>query len=439
MRRSPNLRLAGTSTWFGAAILWLVCGHASAAGQARPPAAQTKTQPPAAQSQAPPPAAHDQESAEPSRSATVPFILDHNRMIVEVEFLRPDGTIRKARAWVDTGNQYLMMAEPLARDLGLDVSGLKSGERSVELTSTTPLMRLGGLPLHAEGVKMRALPGARTMPGEPAEASLPATVLRHDHVVFDYPARLLTIARPGVLEPKGVAIPCRVNNETGLFLIAATVDGDTVQLGVDNGSAGMWVSDSLTTRWTTRHPDWPRAAGAAGSANFFGFPFESAGVLMCLPDVEIGNLRAEGIGLLGLDQSVFDWYSTKSAGPVLGFIGANVLRSFRVEIDLPNQMTYWEAGPSNEPRDLDIVGLTLRPEADGSFTVASVVTKDGKPAVEGVQTGDKLIRVDELDTANATMGAVADALRGTPGSTHTLVIERAGERITLEAKVLRLP
>jgi len=102
-------------------------------------------------------------------------------------------------------------------------------------------------------------------------------------------------------------------------------------------------------------------------------------------------------------------------------------------------MTYWETGPSKEPRDLDIVGLTLRPEADGSFTVASVVAMGGKPAVEGVQAGDKLIRVDGLETANATMGAVADALRGTPGSTRTLVIEREGERVTVEARILRVP
>jgi hypothetical protein len=222
-------------------------------------------------------------------------------------------------------------------------------------------------------------------------------------------------------------------------MIAAVVDGDTVQLGVDNGSAGTWVSDSLTTKWRTRHPDWPHATGAAGSTNFFGLPFESEGVLMCLPEVEVGNLRAEDVGFLGLDQSLFDWYSSKSAGPVLGFIGANVLRSFRIEIDFPNRMTYWERGPSNEPRDLDIVGLTLRPEADGSVTVASVVMREGNPAVDGVQAGDKLIRVDGLNIANATMGAVADALRGTPGSIHTLVIEREGERVTVEAKVLRLP
>jgi len=298
---------------------------------------------------------------------------------------------------------------------------------------------------------------------------LPVSLLRHEHLVFDYPAQRLTIARPGDLKPKGIEIPCSVNAETGLFMVAATIDGDTVQLGVDNGSAGTWVSDSLTTKWMARHPDWPHAKGAAGSANFFGVSFETEGVLMRLPELGLGPLRAQDVALLGLDQSFFDWYSKKSAAPVQGFIGSNVLKNFRLEIDFPNQMTYWEKGPTSEPapsgevvppaeigqpgevgppvevasaiehNDLDIVGLTLRPEADGSFTIAGVVSKDGKPTVDGVKPGDKLIRVDRLDTANATMGAVVNALRGKPGSPHTIVLDRDGKVLTIKAKVVRLP
>jgi hypothetical protein len=236
-----------------------------------------------------------------------------------------------------------------------------------------------------------------------------------------------------------VAIPCRVNAETGLFQVAATLDGESVQLGVDNGSAGTWVADSLTTAWRSRHPDWPHATGAVGSTNFFGFDFEATGVLMRLPELGLGPLRVSDVGLLGLDQSLFVWYSKKSAGAVVGFIGANVLKGFRLEVDYPNRMTYWEVAPPPDQGDLDIIGLTLRPETNGGFTVAGVATKDGRPAVEGVQPGDTLIRVGALDAAGATMGAVVDALRGKPGETRTLVIERAGKRSTVDAKVMRFP
>jgi hypothetical protein len=362
-------------------------------------------------------------------------------MIVDVEFVRPDGTIRTARAWVDTGNQFLMVGEALARDLGLDVARPKEGATQYPQmwASQTPRMRISGMPLDMQGVKTEVLSGARLMPGVPAEANVPASALRRDHVVFDYPARRLTVARPGVLRPRGVAIPCRVNAETGLFQVAATLDGESVQLGVDNGSAGTWVADSLTTAWRSRHPDWPHATGAVGSANFFGFEFEANGMLMCLPVLGLGPLRVSDVSLLGLDQSLFVWYSKKSAGAVVGFIGANVLKGFRLEVDYPNRMTYWEAAPPPDQGDLDIVGLTLRPETNGGFTVAGVATRDGRPAVEGVQPGDTLVRVGTLDATGATMGAVVDALRGKPGATRTLVIERAGKRSTVDAKVMRFP
>jgi hypothetical protein len=381
-----------------------------------------------------------QDSAVP-RSVTLPFTLDHNRMIVVVEFVRPDGSLRQAHAWMDTGDQYLSLAESLARDLGLDLSGLQDGgaQHSVESASPAPPMRLAGMPLDVEGIATRIHPGTRLRPGVPAEANLPASALRHDHIVLDYPAQRLTVARPGILKPRGVPIPSRVNASTGLFQIAATLDGETVQLGVDNGSAGTWVSEALTSVWQARHPEWSRATGAVGSANFFGFEFEPRGVLMRLPDLGIGPLHAQGVGVLGLDQSLFEWYSKKSAGPVAGFIGANVLKGFRIEIDYPRQVTYWESGSPLDPHDLDIVGLTVRPEMNGGFTVAGVATKGGQPTVEGVAPGDRLIRVDTLDTQGVLMGAVVNALRGEPGAIRTLVIERAGKQVTVEAKVTRFP
>jgi hypothetical protein len=375
---------------------------------------------------------------EPPRSVTVPFTLDHNRMTVDVEFIRPDGTIRPARAWVDTGSPHIMMTEALARDLGIDLPGLPGSNGAGKPGPPAPPMRLGGMPLRVEGIQLQAEPGDGILSAVRAETTLPASAFRQDHIIFDYPTGLLTVARPGVLTPRGVRIPCRVNAETGLFLVNVVVDGDTVQFGVDNGSAGTWVSNALVAKWETRHPDWPHATGAVGSANFFGFPFEAQGTLMRLPELVMGGVPVRDVGLLGLDQALFDWYSRKSAGPVLGFVGANVLRGFRVEIDFPNRLTYWEAGPAEPFDDFDIVGLTLRPEPDGWFIVG-VLVKEGKPAVAGVLPGDRLIRVDSLDTASASMGTVVNALRGAPGSARRLIVGREGKRITIEATVARFP
>jgi hypothetical protein len=160
---------------------------------------------------------------------------------------------------------------------------------------------------------------------------------------------------------------------------------------------------------------------------------------MRLPELRFGELHARNVGVLGLPKELFAWYSGKSAGPVAGFIGANVLKGFRLEIDYPNRMTYWEAGPPPGADDLDTVGLTLRPEPNGTFTVAGVATKNGNPVVEGLQPGDGIVQVGPLAVAGATMGTVAEALRGTPGATRRLIVERGGKRLTMDAKVLRFP
>jgi hypothetical protein len=375
------------------------------------------------------------------RSVSLPMSLDHNRIIVDAEFLRSDGSVRKARAWVDTGSQHLLLGEALARDLGLEVA--RSGEAGTQYAqawaSRTPRLRLGGLELDLTGIATRVLPGTGVLPGVPAEAGLPAAALRHSQVTFDYPARRLTVARSGVIPPRGLAVPCKVNGETGLFQVTVKIDGESVQLGVDTGSAGTWVSTALTSAWKKWHPDWPSSTGAVGSANFFGFPFEPGGVLMRLPEVRISALPARGVGLLGLDPSLFEWYSRKSAGPVAGFLGGNVLKDFRIEVDFPKRMTYWQAGRPSGANDFDIVGLTLRPETDGTFTVAGVAAQGGKAAVAEVQAGDRLLRVDGLPLANRTMGAAVNALRGKPGEMRTLGLERAGRRFAVRTVVARFP
>jgi len=375
------------------------------------------------------------------QSATVPMVLDHNRLTVEIAFRRGHGSLRPARAWVDTGGTAVILAEPLARELGVDLSAMPaSGGHSFATETPVPALSLGGVPLDSEGMKLSVHPGRLARPGVQAECVLPARCLRRLHVVFDYPARTLTVARPGKLTPRGREVACRVNPETGLFMVEATIDGEQVALGVDTGSAGTWLSDKLTAAWLARHADWPRAVGAAGSTNFFGFPLETKGALACLPGLAIGPVPVAGeVAVLGLDQGLFDWYSKKSAAPVAGFVGAGLIARFRLEVDFPGQMTWWQPGPLPLARDLDIVGLSLFAESNGSFTVAGVVARDGQPLVAGVQPGDRLLRVDGLEVTGAPMGKVIDALRGKPGDVRLLLLEREGKQLTVRATVAHLP
>ena len=118
---------------------------------------------------------------------------------------------------------------------------------------------------------------------------------------------------------------------------------------------------------------------------------------------------------------------------MIGWLGGNVLRDFRLMIDFPRRMTYWERVSDLDPHDLDQVGVTLEKRSDGYF-IAGIAEKSGKPTVDAVRVGDKLIQVDSVLLSSATRGAIF-ALHGQPGSVRMLVLERDGQQLTLPAKV----
>ena len=382
------------------------------------------------------------------KSATVPFILDHNRMLVDAVIDRSDGTSRKIRLWVDTGNPEFFMTEELARDLGIDLTAAdnEAGGTFQSLEVPAPEgIRIGGMPLDFTGVASRVMFQPRwlfdTMHND---ANLPATVLKKYRVAFDYPARELTIVEPGTTTPRGTKAPASVHRETGIVQIDAVVDGDSVSFALDNGASYSYTSADYVERMIERHPDWPRCRGAIGCANIWGWwPQEQEWPVVRVPAIEWGSVRLTDVGLAGLPNffpngsRVGDWYSQKTARPVVGFLGPNALAGYRVEIDYAGSAVYFEKKAETGKHDMDLVGLTIRLGAGGVYEVLGSATAERASSVEGVKPGDRLIQIDGLETKGATMGAVVDALRGTPGDIRVLILERDGERLKVEAKVQR--
>jgi hypothetical protein len=381
-------------------------------------------------------------------SVTVPFVLDHNRMLVDAEIQRADGSWRTARLWVDTGNPELFLSDDLASDLGIDLpaepdaTDVESGQLEV---APPDGVRIGGMPLRCEDVTTKVLLEPRWLFATmKVDGNLPAAVLQRYHVVFDYPRLELTMAEPGSVDPRGERCSAAVHPTTGIVQIDAVVDGEITSFALDNGASYSFATDEWLERLVQRHPNWPRTSGAVGCANIWGWwPDETAWLVLRLPEILWGSVRLADVGIVGLpkflpnDAGVGEWYSQKSARPVVGFLGSNAFKAYRVEIDYANSAVYFEGGAESDAHDMDLVGLTLRPAADGSYQVIGVATIDGRPAVTGVEQGDTLLEVDGLEVTGATMGTVVDALRGEPGELRALVLERDGERIAAEARVER--
>jgi hypothetical protein len=388
-----------------------------------------------------------------TESVTVPMTLDHNRMLVDAEIQRQDGSWRPARLWVDTGNPEFFISEALARDLGIDLSTASKDATGGALEVAPPAgVRIGGLLLDFQGVTSRVLFEPRwlfsTMHND---ANLPATVLQRYHVIFDYPGSGLTIAAPGSLKPRGTRAPASINRSTGIVQLDAVIAGEPFSFALDNGASYSFASDEPILRLAEQHPDWPRCTGAVGCANIWGYwPREGAWPVLRVPELEWGGVRLTDVGIVALPAffaggaSVGAWYSQKTASPVVGFLGPNALKAFRVEIDYAGSAVYFTPGAGASPgaggagHDMDLVGLTLRLGADGRYLVIGIAEKDGQPVVAGVEPGDVLLEVGGMAVTGATMGTAVDALRGTPGDVRTLVLERNGTRIVVEARVERI-
>ena len=383
------------------------------------------------------------EALDPERSGTVPFIFDDNRVFAELNFVRPNGTLRKALAFVDLGTPTLVLDKKLHEEL--------------QASQGKPvILRVGNLEIKVDAsavetdtdLGVTGPDGKRTLP---VEAVLSASVLTNYQVVVDYAKRTLSVMQPNTLKSKGDAVPCHVNEKTGLISITANVGGNPYAIAVDTGSAYTWVREDVAAQWIKAHPEWKRGKGAVGEANMQSRTGAQArGTILRVPEIKLGSLSLKQIGALGIapeaprippapgqskvEGNFFDWYSKKAPEPVIGWLGGNVLRGFRLMIDFPRRMTYWKRVSDLDPHDLDQVGVTLEKRSEGYF-IAGIAEKSGKPTVDAVRVGDKLIQIDNVLLSSATRGAIFAALHGEPGSVRMLVLERDGQQLTLPAKI----
>jgi hypothetical protein len=251
----------------------------------------------------------------------------------------------------------------------------------------------------------------------------------------------MTVAQPATLELAGAIIPFKLNPKTGLIAIDAKIDGQTYPITIDNGSGYTWIRMGTAQDWFARHPDWQRGTGAVGPSNMrmADDGIESAGALVRIPEITLGSLNVLQVGALAIapdndGHDFMDWYSTKSAVSVIGWLGGNVLRHFRITIDYPNKMSYWEQQSPLDPHDLEYIGLTLL-SRHGEYYVAGVAARNGRPAVRGVQVGDKLVQIGALTTHGASREAIFAAMHGKAGGARSLILERQGSRVQVQTRV----
>jgi len=286
--------------------------------------------------------AGQQQSKGGADRATVPLLIVGNRPYIDVMLWRPDGSKRSARFWVDSGGGAFIITEPVARDLGLQWQDVQSEQgQDYGQPEAPPKAFVGTVPLDLEPNGVLVAVGTDNIsPTEAghADGMLPGHVLARYHVVFDYPNATFTLARPGVLKPRGYMLPMPVSKEMGFPRTEIEVDGVTYGFLLDTGASFTMVSEVLLKSWGQKHPDWPRYRGAVGEAKTLGGQTLET---MFVPAARWGPYDISEFGVTSQREGVFEnWMSGMMTAPIVGSLAGNVLKHFRVELDYPNETLY---------------------------------------------------------------------------------------------------
>jgi hypothetical protein len=377
----------------------------------------------------------------PPKVVTVPAVIDHNRIVIDVDIPRPDGQTEHVHAWVDNGNPELELSRHLAAQLGLKVSCDDTECKS----SPPPAIGIGGMQVPLTEIKEAHIPlkpvGAASVlaSGLNAEINIPSIVLRHYDVLVDFPEKKLSIGSRGTIHFLGQSVKSQFSLGNGLIQILSQIENKKYNLALDLGSNISFLSDELFDKLAAAHPAWPNMIGAVGSANTWGLDDEPKWKVMRLDRLQYGPLFLTNVAFVDFSKDRMEYFEKRAGIPTAGLVGSQALQNYRVGLDYAHSTVYFDIGRTFNFPDFDVVGLILRPENDGQFSILGVAEFEGKPSVttgvDGIQPGDRLIGVNGIPVLGSTMGQVWKMLGGTPGQERKLTIERGGREFTVAAAV----
>ncbi|MGB7823540.1 MAG: PDZ domain-containing protein, partial [Candidatus Sulfotelmatobacter sp.] len=376
------------------------------------------------------------------KSVTVPVTLDHNRVVIDVYLPLSDGSTKRVRGWVDTGDPELQMSQRMAKLMGLAIT---CDANTCSAPSPREIM-IGAMKISLAALKEVRIPltpesaASVMVPGMSAEIKIPSSVLRNYDVLINFPDREFSIGLPGSLNFKGVKSKMLVNASSGFIQIPSKIENKNYSLGLDVGSSISFLSEELFDKLAAAHTEWPRMTGAVGPANMGELgDDEPKWKLVRVDRLQYGPLYLTDVAVANFPRTFSAFFEKDAGSAIAGLLGSNALMNYRIGLDYAHSAAYFDIGNTFKFPEFDVVGLILRPEDDTRFTILGVADFEGKPSVpsgdDGVQPGDHLVAVDGIPVPDSTLGQVWSLLEGSPGQERKLTIEREGKQFNVVAKV----
>lgn len=292
------------------------------------------------------------------RSLPAEFLDDRVTLVV------PDAARSPLRFYTDSGGGANMISSAAAQRLVLPEIGSvpPDGEPGapMQLVAFPPLLERAGLPRpHVEPFLRGGLLvvpeiqmggdgflGSRWFAGRVWE--------------FDYVAKTLKVFGKAEVADRSHAAPLAFRagadgrRDLDFPRITVTIDGEPLDMLLDTGATAIvtpastarfdrpvgtfiatgFITKSTFDRWAARHADWPVLEAAAGP---------SMASMIEVPMVEIAGLRSGPVWFTQRPDTNFrDFMSSMMDKPVEGALGGSALRYFRMTIDYPVAVAYFE-------------------------------------------------------------------------------------------------
>ena len=317
-----------------------------------------------------------------SAQTTVPITLDHNRVILDVRFPMADGTTTRVRAWLNNSAQEISITDHTARKLNLAVAG--------SIATLPSELHIGASVLPLSTIKQaRVVTTGSVAPGLSPEITLPGPLFKDLDMLIDYPNCEFTVGTRGSIQFKGTAVKATLER-TAKSTFRQNSPGKQ-DMHPPSRILVYTTPSILVAKLSHVHPQWAHAKGAISTANQWGSDEEEEATLLRLPVLNIGEVSEKNVAVSS---------ATKSTG----MLGANALLAYRIGIDSAHSTVYFDRVSTAAGPQMDVVGLTLRPQDDGKYVVAGISDWNGKPSDPNVKVGDMLVKIDGIDVAGGTMG-----------------------------------
>ena len=161
--------------------------------------------------------------------------------------------------------------------------------------------------------------------------------------------------------------------------------------------------------------------------------------MLRVPEVTWGPFHIMNVLFVSRPDDIYSETSFETPEAIVGVLGGNVLKGFRVEIDYPHGIGYLEQKGRDAGDDMNSVGLVLDVDASNDHLIVRAISTAASDLTKSnIHPGDQIVEIDGKREMPWTLVDASNALSGPVGEIMQLVVRRAGHETQTTVSVVHL-